>query len=99
MHINEIRDRIVDFASKRALKNNFELTPELHFVHLNEEVGEVARQLSNLKMRPEMFDEGNLKEEIVDVLLETILLAHACDVDLESEINRKIDSLYRKHGF
>ncbi|MBI4149187.1 MazG-like family protein [Candidatus Woesearchaeota archaeon] len=99
MDIKEIEERIVDFAKKRASAKNFNLTPELSYIHLTEELGEVARQLSNKHIRPDLFDDANLKEEIVDVILEAIILANSCNVDLDTEISRKIDALFRKHGF
>ena len=99
MDINEIQSRIVDFAKKRAKAKNFEDNAELTFIHLAEELGEVARQLTSKKMRPDLFNNENLKEEIVDVILESLILAHQCNVNLDEEINKKIDALYKKHGF
>jgi NTP pyrophosphatase (non-canonical NTP hydrolase) len=66
---------------------------------LTEELGEVARQLSNKKIRPDLFDEANLKEEIVDVILEAIILANICEADLDKEISQKIDALFKRHSF
>jgi NTP pyrophosphatase (non-canonical NTP hydrolase) len=94
MDIKEIEKRIMDFAKKRASAKNFDLTPELSYIHLTEELGEVARQLSNKKIRPDLFDEANLKEEIVDVILEAIILANICEADLDKEISQKIDALF-----
>ena len=99
MDIKEIEKRIVDFAKKRASAKKFDLTPELSYIHLTEELGEVARQLSNKKIRPDLFDKDNLKEEIVDVILEATILANLCEVDLDKEIRQKIDALFKKHGF
>ena len=99
MDINSIQKRIVEFAKKRAKAKNFQDNPELTFMHLTEEIGEVARQLTNKKMRPELFNKENLKEEIVDVILESLILAHQYDVNLDEEINKKIEALYKKHGF
>ena len=50
-------------------------------------------------MKPELFDEKNLHEEIIDVLLETIVLGNICSVDFETEINKKINKLYTKFNF
>ena len=75
------------------------MTTELSYIHLTEELGEVARQLSNEKIRPDLFDKENLKEEIVDVILEAIILANICEVDLDKEIIQKIDNLLKKHKF
>jgi NTP pyrophosphatase (non-canonical NTP hydrolase) len=99
MDIKEIEKRIMDFAKKRASAKNFDLTPELSYIHLTEELGEVARQLSNKKIRPNLFDEANLKEEIVDIILEAIILANICEVDLDKEISQKIDALFKRRSF
>ena len=99
MDIKEIEKRIVDFAKKRVSAEKTELLPELSYIHLTEEMGEVARQLSNKKIRPNLFDKENLKEEIVDVILEAILLANLCEVDLDKDIKQKIDTLFKKYGF
>ena len=98
MDVKEIRKRIVDFSTKRASKVGFTLTPETAFIHLTEEVGEIARQLSNKKIRKELYDKQNLKEEVVDVILEALLLSHLLNVDLDSEIDNKLKALYKKHG-
>ena len=43
MDINEIQKIIVDFAKKRAKSKNFEMNSELTYIHLSEELGEIAR--------------------------------------------------------
>jgi NTP pyrophosphatase (non-canonical NTP hydrolase) len=99
MEIKSIQKRIMDFTKQRTAKKGFELTTELSYIHLTEELGEVARQISNKKMRPELYDESNLKEEIADVMLESMLLANTVGMDLDKELNSKIDLLFKRHGF
>jgi len=99
MDIKEIQDRVIKFARKRAEAKKFEFTPELSYIHLTEEIGEIARQLSNKQIRPELFDEENLKEEVVDVILESLILAYICKVDLDKDIKEKLDKLFSKHDF
>jgi len=98
MNINELQKRIVNFANQRAKLKNFEMTRELSYIHLTEELGEIARQLTNRHMRPELFDENNLKEEIIDVILESLILARTCNFDIEKEISNKIDFLFKKYN-
>ena len=43
MEIKDIQKRIMNFANNRAKSKSFELTPELSYIHLTEELGEVAR--------------------------------------------------------
>ncbi len=99
MDIKDIQDRVIKFAQKRAEAKKFKFSPELSYIHLTEEIGEIARQLSNKQIRPELYNEENLKEEIVDVILESLILAYICKVDLDKDIKKKIDELFRKHGF
>ncbi|MBI2546794.1 hypothetical protein HYV81_06470 [Candidatus Woesearchaeota archaeon] len=99
MDITKAQERIMKFVEQRMRAKKFNPTPELSYIHLTEEMGEIARQLSNKQMRSELYDEENLKEEIVDVLLETLILAKLCNVDLDKEIPKKIDALFKKHGF
>ena len=99
MDIKQIQNRIVNFHKKRLQDKNLEATPELSLIHLTEELGEVARQIVNKKVRPDLFNEENLKEEIVDVILDSLILAHNCNVDLEKEINQKIEKLFKRHKF
>jgi NTP pyrophosphatase (non-canonical NTP hydrolase) len=99
MEIKEAQENIFEFAKKRAAAKGFDLTSELSYIHLTEELGEVARQLSNKKMRPEKYDEANLREEIVDVILEALILAKTCDVDVGKEITLKREALKKRFGF
>lgn len=99
MELEVLKKRIFDFAKKRSEAAGAEMTAETSYIHLTEEMGEIARQIFNKKLRPDMFDEENMKEEIVDVILESLILAEICGVDLEKEIDKKVEALYKKHGF
>ena len=99
MDIKEVEEKIMNFSKKRAKAKQFDLTPELSYIHLVEELGEIAKQIYNEKARRDLFDKDNLKEEIVDVILEAIVLANLCKVDLDKEIEGKIKALFEKHEF
>ncbi len=60
-------------------------------MHLTEEVGEIARQIIN-KNHPSFreYDEHNLKEEIVQALLDLLLISKISGIDLPTEIDNKI---------
>lgn len=92
----KFRKRSVDFAQKRALNKKFTLTPELSYIYLTEEMGEIANSFLIKKILSELFDKENLKEEMIDVILEAIILANFCDGDLEKEIDKKINFLFKK---
>ncbi len=99
MEMKKVQERIVHFAEQRARAKGVEYTPEIAYIHLTEELGEVAQQLFNKKLRPDLFDEENLREEIVDVILESLILADLCKVNLDHEVGKKIDNLFEKHRF
>ena len=100
MDILEAQRRIVAWVERRdAAVGGFKSTPETSFIHLTEELGEVARQLTNRRVRQDRYDEANLKEEVVDVILESLILAALLDVDLDSQIDSKIATLFQRYGF
>jgi NTP pyrophosphatase (non-canonical NTP hydrolase) len=65
MDIVEVRKRVYRFQKERVAELGVELTPELLFFHLSEEIGEIARQLVNKNLPMREYEVGNLKEEVV----------------------------------
>ena len=100
MDINKLRDKLMYFVEQRCADKGFELTPELSYMHLTEEVGEIARQFCNKEMRPDLYNPDNLREEIVDVILEGIVLASSAGIkDVGKALGEKLDKLYERHGY
>ena len=97
MDINEIQRQMVKIAETTSQKKNYALTPEMSFIKLTEEVGEIARQLTNKTLRPHKYNEENLKEEIIDTLFDVLVLAHLCNVDLIEGSKNKLNILNKKH--
>jgi len=93
MEIEEIQKQVIEFEKKWAANKGFEFTEELSTIHLMEELGEIARQLFNKKARPEKFNEENLKEEIIDVILVSLCLADKLNINLSKELINKINKL------
>lgn len=96
MEINEIQERISEFGRKRAETKGYELNEEICAIHLMEELGELSAQIFNKKARHEKFNEKNLKEEVCDVILESMILAKKLNIDLSKELNSKIDELNKR---
>jgi len=57
---------------------------ETLFIHLVEEVGELARQYVNQEQRKEKYDAEEVKDAIGDILINTLYLAEVLGVDSES---------------
>jgi NTP pyrophosphatase (non-canonical NTP hydrolase) len=93
MNIEEICDRIYTFQEKRISALGAELTPELVFIHLSEEIGEIARQLVNRKLPIRKYEEENLKEEITQAILDSLVLSKIFNVDLPNAITSKMDEM------
>lgn len=71
-------------------------------VKLNEEVGELCNDiLAVLKMQRksklEKFDKRNFYEEFADVIITTILLANAANVDVERAVHDKLKKIQIKY--
>jgi len=93
MNIEEICKRIYEFQENRISDLGVELTPELVFIHLSEEVGEIARQLVNRKLPIRKYEEENLKEEITQAILDLLVLSKIFNVDLPKAITTKMDKM------
>ena len=96
MDIVEVSKRVYGFQKERVTKLGVELTPELVFFHLSEEIGEIARQLVNKNLPMREYDEGNLKEEIAQAMLDLLVLSEAFNIDLSEALNRKIDEMAKR---
>ncbi len=93
MEIKELAKRIHDFQKERFPKYGSELTSELIFVHLVEEVGEISRQIFNKGSGMREFDSENLKEEISQAILDLLVLAELNNIDLDQEIEKKMKEM------
>lgn len=98
MEIKELQEeseKIVNEVYKKigALKDN-----ETIFMHLTEELGEIARQLVNPRLKRDNTDIENLKEEIADVILLTSKLASNHNIDIEEAVKDKIQKLKSRYN-
>ena len=65
-------------------------------VKLSEEMGELCNEILsfnnlNRKEKVKNFNKQNLADEFADVLITTLVLAHAMDVDIEKALKNKIE--------
>ena len=92
MDIKTFQKEVEDLFNKISEKRGEKRTEEEIFIHLIEEIGEIARQLTNKKLRKEKFDPKNLEEEISDSILFLTYLASLYKIDLEESLKKR----YRK---
>ena len=83
MEVNELQDRIVKYAQLWEEKQNRPATERFVFIHLVEEIGELAREYVSAEIRPDRFDDGRLNNAIADTLLLLFRLADLRELDVE----------------
>ncbi|MBT4153735.1 MAG: hypothetical protein HOE53_03740 [Candidatus Magasanikbacteria bacterium] len=94
MDISNITDQVMVIVNKRwAHSPNEGPRKEDAFIHLQEEIGEIARQLFNESIGSEKYSEQNLHEEIIDALFDILILARLSGVDVEAQITEKLQLL------
>jgi NTP pyrophosphatase (non-canonical NTP hydrolase) len=96
MDIVEVSKSAYRFQKQRVAELGVELTPELVFFHLSEEIGEIARQLVNKNLPMREYEVGNLKDEIAQALLDLLVLSEVFNVDLSEALNSKMDEMEKR---
>lgn len=96
MNISEISEEIYKLQKNRVNGLGSELTPELVFFHLSEEVGEIARQLVNKHLKMRKYEHDNLVEEITQSMLDLLVLSKIYNIDLPTEIRKKIEEMKKR---
>jgi NTP pyrophosphatase (non-canonical NTP hydrolase) len=96
MDIEKISKEIFQLQKKRVKEFGRELTPELVFLHLSEEIGEIARQLVNKNLAIRKYEESNLKEEIVQAILDLCVLSEIHRIDLPEALTMKIEEMAKR---
>lgn len=90
MEVKELQNKIIEFAKKWAEKQKRELDEQITFNHLIEEIGEIASQYTNKKIRKNKYNKKELNNAIGDSLIHLIELAHINNLDIEKLITEII---------
>ena len=97
MDISEMQKMPMEIIVKYNKKHGVEHKKETAFLHLVEEVGELAKEISHHvpNWREEPSHE-RLSKEMADVLIQLFVLADDYKVDLESTFLKKIEELKKR---
>lgn len=80
-----------NLVGKTRRERGFTMDPLRIFVLLDEEVGEVARELKRTwSPNYEAFSKQDLEDEIADVLVCLLALANQFEINVESALARKL---------
>lgn len=98
MEIEKIQNEINEIIDKIDKKTNCEHNLNNTFIHLIEEIGEVANILNKPNIRGENIRKEDLSEELADVLLLTTRIASLHNIKIEEAITNKIIKLKQRHN-
>jgi NTP pyrophosphatase (non-canonical NTP hydrolase) len=96
MDIEEVSRRIYRLQKRRVEGLGGKLTHELVFLHLSEEIGEIARQLVNKNLVMREYEESNIKEEIAQAMLDLLVLSEIHSIDLPEALTRKMEQMRKR---
>lgn len=98
MEVKELQSKINETIELIDEKTGVEHNVNNTFLHLIEELGEVANQLNKPNIRNEKIRKEDLSDELGDVLLLITRIAHLHDVDIEEAVEEKIKKLKERHN-
>lgn len=93
MDIRELQQLSAHMAEQIRQKRGVLPSEYTTFLHIVEELGEIARELYNAERKREPFSEQHLSEEFADLLMLIAEFAHRKNIDLEKAIYAKIKHL------
>lgn len=103
MELSELREIIRKEKGTLINKSGVEETEKekilLRVVKLNEEVGELCEEILNKfeNQRVEkIFDEKNLRGELADVIITTMILADKLNIDVEKALDEKVNYILER---
>lgn len=106
MNVKNLQDRLKELAKHSQVVYKLRTPEEQEIlsrtVKLNEEVGELCNDILSIlklqrKAKLEKFDKRNIYQEFADVILTTIQLATAANVDIERAIEDKLKKVEEKY--
>jgi NTP pyrophosphatase (non-canonical NTP hydrolase) len=99
MEIKEMQRIGIEVMNQINEKTKCEHCPDSMFLHLAEEVGEVARELQKKQIGwREDFDSEKLGDELVDVIHTALIIAEDEGVDIEAAFLRKVGKVKARFG-
>ena len=96
MEIKHLQKKEIEINKNWFEKLGVTPTKEIAMIHLTEELGELAYQVGNEKMKRAPVDIKNVGEEIADTMIILMVLADMYNLDLDKEIIEKIEEIKNK---
>ena len=97
MEIEEMQRIGIEVMNKINEKTGCVHCPDSMFLHLAEEVGEVARELSKKQVGwRKDFDDEKLGDELIDVIYTALIIARDEGIDIEAAFLRKVEKVKKR---
>ena len=91
MEVKDFQNKIVEFMAAWDKKRKVVPNEQVTFIHLVEEVGELAREYVNKEKRKEDYSEEELTNAIGDIFMQLVKLANLRGLDIEKVILQIIE--------
>jgi NTP pyrophosphatase (non-canonical NTP hydrolase) len=97
MDLSKLQKEVSEFYEKYDITvSGKPESKDVSFIHLVEEVGELARQYINKETRPEQYKEAEVEDAFADIMINTLYLSSLFNVNVDQAI-RKVLERDRKH--
>lgn len=83
MEVKELQEKIVEFTRKWDQKYKKDPNDKTTFIHLTEEIGELAREYVNRELGRAKYNKENVENAIADIILQIVKLADINGLDVE----------------
>lgn len=97
METKELQRLCTELTAQIDKKYDINRDPQLAFLQLIEEVGELAVDINLPRLRNKETDMSSLKGDFADIFLLLSALADLYDIDIESAMMEKITILKERH--
>jgi NTP pyrophosphatase (non-canonical NTP hydrolase) len=98
MEVKELQKRVDEIINKIDSKMECNHDVNNTFIHLVEELGEVADKLNQPNIRGKELNKEELGKELSDMFFFILRLASLNGIDIEEAINEKIQELNQRHN-
>ncbi len=86
MEVKDFHNKIIKFIAAWDKKRKVSSNEQSAFIHLIEEIGELAREYVNRESRKDRYSEKELENAIGDAFMWLVKLAHIRGLDIEKVV-------------
>jgi len=91
MEVKDFQNKIIEFISDWDKKRGVKQNKQSAFIHLIEEIGELAREYVNIESRKNRYSKKELENAIADVFMWVVKLANIHGIDIEKVVLKIIE--------